>query len=180
MEWCNICTYNHCSVQEHPCDVCEYEEGEIPSKFLAVYQNTNYDSIKTQLDEGAYLPERAHHTDAGADLKTPKRVVLPPHNYVVIDTGIHVEIPEGYAGHIKSKSGLMVNYGIFTHGLVDCGYSGSIRVALFNFGHEYKMFEPGDKIAQLEIVPVITPKFVQVDKITGGERADNGFGSTGR
>lgn len=184
MEWCDICLYEHYSTNHEPCNWCEYKDGELPTHFInktqPLFKTLKTNEIKTQLDEGAYLPERAHHTDAGADLKTPKRVVLPPHNYVVIDTGIHVEIPENYAGHIKSKSGLMVNYGIFTHGLVDCGYSGSIRVALFNFGHEYKMFEPGDKIAQLEIVPVLTPKFVQVDKITGGERADNGFGSTGR
>lgn len=136
-------------------------------------------SMKIQLDPGAFLPERAYPTDAGADLRTPKRLVLPPHGYVVVDTGVHVEIPEGYAGHIKSKSGLMVNSGIFTHGLVDAGYKGSIRVALFNFGHGYKIFEVGDKIAQLEIVPVLTPDFEQVDEISGGERGNNGFGSTG-
>lgn len=136
--------------------------------------------VKVQLDEGAYMPDRAHDTDAGADLRTPKRIVLPPHAYVVIDTGVHVEIPRGYAGHIKSKSGLMVAGGIFTHGLVDCGYSGSIRVTLFNFGHGYKIFEVGDKIAQLEIVPVCTAEFERVDEISSGERGDKGFGSTGR
>ena len=137
-------------------------------------------NFRVQLDDGAFMPDRAHPTDAGADLKTPKRVVLPPHGYVVVDTGVHVEIQKGYAGHIKSKSGLMVKHGVFTHGLVDCGYSGSIRVALFNFGKGYVMFDPGDKIAQLEVVPVLTPTFILVDKIEGGERGDNGFGSTGR
>lgn len=136
--------------------------------------------MKVQLDAGAYLPDRAHPTDAGADLRTPKRIVLPPHGYVVVDTGVHVEIPENCAGHIKSKSGLMVNSGIFTHGLIDQGYSGSIKVALFNFSHGYKFFEVGDKIAQLEIVPVLHPVIEQVDQITGGERGDAGFGSTGR
>ena len=136
--------------------------------------------LKVQLDDGAYMPDRAHPTDTGADLRTPKRVVLPPHGYVVIDTGVHVEIPENYAGHIKSKSGLMVKHGVFTHGLVDCGYGGSIRVALFNFGHGYVMFDAGDKIAQLEIVPVLTPDFVEVEKIASGERGDRGFGSTGK
>ena len=136
--------------------------------------------MKVQLDPGAYMPTRSYPTDAGADLRTPKRLVLPPHSYVVVDTGVHVEIPEGYAGHIKSKSGLMVNSGIFTHGLVDCGYTGSIRVALFNFGHGYKMFDVGDKIAQLEIVPIITPAFEQVYEIEGGERGNRGFGSSGR
>ena len=137
-------------------------------------------TLKVELDEGAFLPERAYPTDAGADIRTPKRVVLPPHNYVVIDTGVHVEVPKNCAVHIKSKSGLMVNDGIFTHGLVDYGYSGSIRVALFNFAHGYKIFEVGDKIAQIEVVSILTPEIEQVDKIEGGERAGRGFGSTGR
>lgn len=135
--------------------------------------------LKVQLDDGAYIPDRAHPTDAGADLRTPKRIVLPPHAYVVIDTGVHVEIPHGYAGHIKSKSSMLIN-GVFTDGLVDSGYTGSIRVILFNLGHGYMIYEVGSMIAQLEIVPVCTPDFAEVDEISGGERGDRGFGSTGR
>ena len=136
--------------------------------------------IKAQIDEGAYLPERAHDTDGGADLRTPKRFTIPPKDMAVIDTGVHVEIPKGYAGFIKSKSGLMVNDGIIVDGLIDAGFDGSIHVCMFNLSRAYKVFETGDKIAQLVIKRVELPEFIQVEKITGGERGANGFGSTGR
>lgn len=136
--------------------------------------------MKVQLDEGAFIPQRAYSADAGADLRTPKRVLVPAHERVTIDTGVHVEIPVGYVGMVKSKSGLMVKDGIVTDGTIDSGYSSSVRVCLFNHSHKYKIFEPGDKIAQLVILPIITPNFEQVDEITGGERQANGFGSTGK
>lgn len=136
--------------------------------------------MKAQLDEGAYLPERAHDTDAGADLRTPERFILRANSYKVVDTGVHVEIPSGYAGFIKSKSGLMANDGITVDGLLDSGYSGSIRVCLFNHSGAHKEFEAGDKIAQLVILPIELPYFTQVEQIEGGERGAQGFGSTGR
>lgn len=138
------------------------------------------EKIKIQLDEKAYMPVRAHLQDAGADLRTPKRFTIPPKDMAVIDTGVHVEIPKGYAGFIKSKSGLMVNDGIIVDGLIDAGFDGSIHVCMFNLSRAYKVFETGDKIAQLVITKIDTPEFEQVDQISGGERANNGFGSTGR
>ena len=74
----------------------------------------------------------------------------------------------------------MCNDGILTDGLVDATYTGSVRVALFNLSHKYKIFEKGDKIAQIVILPALTPEFVEVDSIDGGERGSNGLGSTGR
>ena len=79
-----------------------------------------------------------------------------------------------------SKSGLMCEGGITTDGTVDAGYNGSIRVWLRNHSHYARIFKPGDKIAQLVILPIITPEFEQVDKISGGNRGSNGFGSTER
>lgn len=136
--------------------------------------------VKAQLDEGAYLPERAHDTDAGADLRTPERFILRANSHKVIDTGVHVEIPSGYAGFIKSKSGLMANDGIIVDGLIDAGFDGSIHVCMFNLSRAYKVFEAGDKIAQLVIKEVELPEFIQVEQIEGGERGAQGFGSTGR
>lgn len=133
-----------------------------------------------KLDPGAYMPERAYPTDAGADLRTPKRFILRARSYKVIDTGVHASIPYGYVGMVKSKSGLMCNEGIVTDGTVDAGYTGSIRVCLFNHSGKHREFKAGDKIAQLVLMPVITPGFEQVDRITGGDRGDNGLGSTGR
>lgn len=135
--------------------------------------------MRVQLDEGACLPERAHTTDAGVDLKTPTRVVLRAHDSVVVDTGVHVEIPHGCAGLLVSKSGLNTKCDITSTGLIDEGYTGSIAVKLYNHGGEMKVFKPGDKISQLVIIPVRYESIEPVDVISGGERGDNGFGSTG-
>lgn len=136
--------------------------------------------IKVMLDENAFMPEKAHKEDAGFDLRTPKYVFLPALGSVTIDTGVHVEIPEGYVGMLKSKSGLNVKNGILSEGVIDAGYTGSIVAKLYNHSKEVKRFEKGDKITQLVILPIPNIDMVEVDEIVGGERADNGFGSTGK
>lgn len=137
------------------------------------------ETIRVQLDEGAFLPERAYPEDAGADLRTPYGFTLWPGEYIAINTGVHVEIPEGYMVDVRSKSGLMRDYGIFTDSTIDSGYSGSMTVFLFNFSKKIVTFKAGYKIAQIVFTKIETPEFKQVDMITGGERADKGFGSTG-
>ena len=136
--------------------------------------------MKVVLDEGAYLPKRAHKLDAGYDLRTPVRVVLHQHESVVIDTGVHVEIPEGYVGFLKSKSGLNVKHNIVGTGTIDAGYTGSIRVKLYNHGYIDHVFEKGDKIIQLVIVKIDTPDLEVADRLEETERGSDGFGSTGR
>lgn len=135
--------------------------------------------MNIQLDEKAYMPERAHVPDAGADLRTPVDFTLYGNSHKTIDTGVHIEIPYGYVGMVKSKSGLMVE-GIVTDGTVDSGYTGSIRVVLFNHTQHSRDFKAGEKIAQLVIMKIVAPAFVQVEKVLGGDRGDSGFGSTGR
>lgn len=137
--------------------------------------------MKIVLDEGAYMPERAHETDAGLDLRTPKRVVLPSHSSCVIDTGIHIELPRYTFGKLESKSGLNVKNDIVScGGVIDEGYTGSIKVKLYNFGHIPYVFERGDKVIQLIIQPYISPKLELVESLDETERGNNGFGSTGR
>lgn len=68
--------------------------------------------MRVVLDDGAYMPEKAHRADAGYDLKTPKRVVLRRHESVCTDTGVHVQIPDGWFGQMFSKSGLHVKHDI--------------------------------------------------------------------
>lgn len=133
-----------------------------------------------QLDSGAYPPERAFKYDAGLDLRTPYGFTLEPGKSIVVDTGVHVEISVGMVGFLKSKSGLNVNYGITSEGVIDSGYTGAIRCKLYNHGGITKVFEAGDKITQLVILPVILDDLVQVDRISGTERGNSGFGSTGR
>ena len=136
--------------------------------------------MKIVIDKGAFAPERAHGTDAGLDLKTPFGFSLSPGNSIVIDTGVHVELPPGTVGMLKSKSGLNVKKGILSEGVIDVGYTGSIRAKLYNHGKETVHFEEGDKITQLVILPVIIPELEIVDSLEETERGANGFGSTGR
>lgn len=136
--------------------------------------------IKIKLDDGAYMPKRAHELDAGYDIQTPKRYLLRAHDSIVIDTGVHIQIPEGHAGFLKSKSGLNCRYGIIGEGVIDSGYTGSIKARLYNSGEVFHIFEKGDKIIQLVIAPVLTEELVQVDELDESERGDSGFGSTGR
>ena len=136
--------------------------------------------MKIKLDKGAYMPTRAHDIDAGLDLRSPKRQIVWSRSREVIDTGVHVEIPKGYAGFLRSKSGLMCNYGILSDGTVDAGYSGSIRVCVINTSDEPYTIERGDKISQLVIVPCRPDPVELADEIEAGDRGDNGFGSTGK
>ena len=136
--------------------------------------------MKIVLDEGAIMPTRAHTYDAGLDLYAKESGFVFADSSNTFDTGVHVKIPEGCVGFIKSKSGLMVNYGILTDGTIDCGYTGSIRVCLFNLSEDDLYVQAGDKIAQLVIVPCVLLPLEQVDKLEKTDRGAKGFGSTGR
>lgn len=139
--------------------------------------------MKVFLDVGAYMPTYAHEADAGMDLRTPVAFIVPAHGDYTIDTGIHVEIPNDYVGFIKSKSGLNVNAGLTATGVVDSGYTGSIRVKLYNHSDEDYVFSRGDKITQMVVLPVARFDMVRVDSLEDfgkTERGNGGFGSTGR
>lgn len=136
--------------------------------------------VRVRLDEGAYLPERFHDTDAGADIRTPKQFVLAPHSSREVHTGVHVELPPNVAGMLKSKSGLNVNHGILSEGVIDEGFTGEIVVRLYNHSDRAHAFHKGDKVTQLVLVPVLYPTYVESEEISGGARGDSGYGSTGR
>lgn len=136
--------------------------------------------MKIKLDEWAIMPTRAYETDAGLDLYAERDEICPSRSYAKFDTGVHIEIPKGYVGFIKSKSGLNVKYGIVGEGVIDAGYTGSIQVKLYNQGYISHKFNRGDKIAQLVILPIITPTLELVDELEETERGNNGFGSTGK
>lgn len=138
--------------------------------------------MKVMLDKGAYMPERAHELDAGYDLRMPDglpEVTLYGGSAVIIDTGVHMAIPQGYVGFIKSKSGLNVKNDLTATGVVDAGYTGSIVVKLYNHGRYIKKFNSGDKLTQIVILPISTPDLELVDSLEETERGNNGFGSTG-
>ena len=135
--------------------------------------------MRIKLDTGAYKPTRAHTTDAGLDLYSPVRTIVAPLGSVIIDTGVHVGIPDGFVGKLESKSGLMRKAGITCRGTIDAGYTGTIQAVIFNHSDKAYTFNAGDKITQLVIYPIVTPTPVKVDYVKKTDRGDNGFGSTG-
>lgn len=136
--------------------------------------------LKVVLDDGAKMPTRAHSSDAGFDLYARETAIVEAKDSCKFDTGVHIEIPEGYVGFLKSKSGLNVKHGITSEGVIDAGYTGSIVVKLYNnSGYDYKV-NAGDKISQLVLLPIVTPELEIADSLTNSDRGDNGFGSSGR
>jgi dUTP pyrophosphatase len=134
--------------------------------------------FKVILDENAKMPTKAHDTDAGFDLYAPERTFVRAGGSVTIDTGVHIEIPKGYVGFLKSKSGLNVKCGITGEGVIDAGYTGSIVAKLYNNG-ESMVFEQGQKIIQIVFLPIPDVELVQADSFEATERGENGFGSSG-
>lgn len=136
--------------------------------------------MKIMLDNGAKMPTRAHSTDAGLDLYARVTQIVPAKESAIFDTGVHIELPPNTTGFLKSKSGLNIYHGIISDGVIDVGYTGSIRVKLYNLsGYDYKV-NAGDKISQLVILPIITPTLELVDSLDDTERGNNGFGSSGK
>ena len=136
--------------------------------------------MKVMLDEGARMPLRAHPFDAGMDLFTREDCLIPARGSAVVDTGVHVAIPEGYAGFIKSKSGLNVKKNVQAEGVIDAGYIGPIVVKVYNHGDADVLLRAGDKLTQLVILPVLLPELELSESLDETERGAGGFGSTGR
>ncbi len=161
------------------------EENELLRRRLEILEEfvlrqARPEELRVRLDKGAYLPQRAHDTDGGLDIRTPVDAYVRSGGSTVIDTGVHIQLPPGTVGMLKSKSGLNVKDGIVSEGVIDEGYTGTILVKLYNHGTEAKQFRRGDKITQLVVLPVLYPRVEQAEEIQGGDRGDGGFGSTGR
>ena len=137
-------------------------------------------NIKVVLDPEAKMPTRAHEWDAGFDLYSREDAYINPNSGGIFDTGVHLAIPEGYVGFLKSKSGLNVKHSIQSEGVIDSGYTGSIHVKLFNHGSKAVEIKKGQKISQLVILKCELPILDVVDSLEDTERGDGGFGSTGK
>lgn len=136
--------------------------------------------MKIVLEKGAYKPEKAHPDDAGFDLMARERQIVPAQGSATFDTGVHIEIPQGFVGFLKSKSGLNVKHGITSEGVIDAGYTGSICAKLYNNTRIPYIVEKGDKISQLVILPIYSDELEVVDSLDETARGNNGFGSSGR
>lgn len=136
--------------------------------------------MKIVLDEGAIMPTRAHQCDAGLDLYAAERKIIRANDWEVIETGVHIQIPQGFFGLLTSKSGLMGNHGLTSRGTIDSHYTGSIKAVLFNHSKKDYIVEKGDKVTQMVILKHWTPDLEVVDHLESTDRGDGGFGSTGR
>ena len=136
--------------------------------------------LRIVLDEGAKMPVRAHPQDAGMDLFTREDLLIPARGGAVCDTGVRVEIPAGYVGFIKSKSGLNVKRNVVAEGVIDAGYTGPIVVKLYNHGDADQLIRAGEKLTQLVILPIALPELELCESLEETERGEGGFGSTGK
>jgi dUTP pyrophosphatase len=137
-----------------------------------------------RLRADARVPERAYDGDAGLDLAVCEEVRLAPGERALVGTGLAIAIPSGYAGFVQPRSGLAARHGITvvnSPGLIDSGYRGEIKVVLMNTDREQTFVaEPGERIAQLVVLPVPEIAVLEVDELADTARGVRGFGSSQR
>ena len=131
------------------------------------------------------LPSYATPGSAGADLRaavtTP--MCLQPGRFTLVPTGIRIELPQGMEGQVRPRSGLAMKTGVTVlnaPGTVDSDYRGEIGVLLVNLGQEPVELQPGERIAQLVVCPVVRAEFREVESVSPTDRGSGGFGHTGR
>lgn len=137
--------------------------------------------VKVVLDEGAIMPNSAHDPDAGYDLFCrDEEVIVPARGSAEFDTGVHMALVGRTGGMLYPKSGLNIKHDILSFGLIDVGFTGPIRVKLYNLGDKDYTVKRGDKITQIVFVRIDKPALLLCDELEATERGDGGFGSTGR
>lgn len=138
-----------------------------------------------KLTSSAKMPERGSAWAAGYDLFADivEETRLAPHETKMIGTGVALAVPEGYFGGVFARSGLSAKEGLRPAnctGVVDADYRGEVKVALHNDSGEERVVAPGQKIAQLVIMPFLSVEFEEVADLDETERGQGGFGSTGK
>jgi dUTP pyrophosphatase len=164
--------------EEYGVNIEQLEEDmkEISTKIELGYKTLN-DDVKT--------PFYNYPTDSGFDLYSTEDVEIDEFGRALIPTGLSFDIPSGYEIQVRSKSGLAINQGLMvlnSPGTVDAGFSGEVKVILFNTNKEPFTITKGMKVAQAVLSPVAAGKWVELikkDTINNKDRNSNGFGSTG-
>ncbi|MDR3342183.1 MAG: dUTP diphosphatase [Treponema sp.] len=133
---------------------------------------------------GAYLPRYETPGAAGMDLRAflAEPVVIPPLGRMRIPTGLILEIPEGYEGQVRPRSGLAARHGVTvlnSPGTIDADYRGAVAIILINLGAEAFTVHDGDRIAQVVIAPVCRAGVTEIESLSETIRGAGGFGSTG-
>lgn len=162
-----------------------YKAEEITVKgTMQIATNDKIVNIK-KLSENAIIPTRGSKEAAGMDLYacTSDKIVILPHDTIMVHTGIATEIPIGFFGAVFARSGLSSKKGLRPAnctGVVDSDYRGEILVALHNDTDTPQTIEPMERIAQLVVIPYLPIAFKEVEEISDTERGSDGFGSTGK
>ena len=136
---------------------------------------------KHQLPVPAYQSEDAAGMDLMADIEA--EFTIAPMSRVAVPTGFAIEIPRGFEGQVRPRSGLAFKEGVTVinaPGTIDADYRGEIKVLLINLGNDPVLLHPGDRVAQLVIAPVVRAAIEEVDNLQDTVRGEGGFGHTGR
>lgn len=138
-----------------------------------------------KLTDTAKLPQRGSERAAGYDLyaDTSEEITIAPHSTRMIGTGLAMEIPEGYFGAIFARSGLAAKRGLRPGncvGVVDSDYRGEWKIALHNDTDQPQTIAPGERIAQMVVIPFLAVSFTETSDLSDTARGTGGFGSTGR
>lgn len=138
--------------------------------------------VKVKALDNLLIPEYATVGAAGADLKSAEDGVIKPGEIKLVKTGLFLEIPDGYEGQVRPRSGLALKFGVTvlnSPGTVDSDYRGEVGVILINHGNKDFVYKKGDRIAQLIFSKVTKAKFEIVEQINTTTRGSGGFGHTG-
>ena len=138
-----------------------------------------------KLRSGAILPTYGSEESAGADLYAclDEPLTVAPGQTVWVPTGLAMELPAGYAGLVYARSGMACKRGLAPAnkvGVIDSDYRGELMIALHNHGTEPQTVSDGERVAQLILLPVLTPVYLEADALDETERGTGGFGSTGK
>lgn len=138
-----------------------------------------------KLHPNAVLPTYGSAEAAGADLYAclESEVTIQPGEVFWVPTGIALEVPKGCAGLVYARSSMGAKRGLAPAnkvGVVDSDYRGEIRVVLLNHSNQPQTLQPGERVAQFVITPVLQPAYEEVDELTDTDRGAGGFGSTGK
>ena len=137
-----------------------------------------------KLRPNAKLPTYGSEFAAGADLYAclDAPVTIRPHETYLVPTGLSLELPVGWAGMVHARSGMATKRDLAPAnkvGVIDCDYRGEVMVSLHNHGSQPQTVEPGERIAQLVIMPYLTAQFFEAEELSDTVRGEGGFGSTG-
>ena len=140
--------------------------------------------VRVVVDSGHGPPRYETPQSAGMDLRAhlPEAIDLAPGERVLVPTGLRLQIPPGYEGQVRPRSGLALKRGITVlnaPGTIDADYRGEVGVLLVNLSGEAQRIEPGERIAQLVIAPLTRVRWEEVEELDESERGGGGFGSTG-